>query len=98
MSIRKRWEGALRGEGAMADLAVFGAGRIGQVHALNAGTIPSVRIRYLVDPVEGAQRDSLAARLGADIVGEDAVFADSGIDGIVIASSTDTHAALLERA
>jgi myo-inositol 2-dehydrogenase/D-chiro-inositol 1-dehydrogenase len=51
----------------MIDLAVFGAGRIGQVHALNAAALPSVRLRYLVDPVAGAHRDDLAARVGARV-------------------------------
>lgn len=82
----------------MIDLAVFGAGRIGQVHALNAAALDSVRVRYLVDPVASTQRDDLAARLGAEIVEPDTVFADPGVAGIVIASSTDTHADLLERA
>ena len=82
----------------MTEIAVFGAGRIGQVHALNATALPSVRVRYLVDPVAGAQRDGLAERLGAEVVEPDAAFADPAIGGVVIASSTDTHAALLERA
>lgn len=82
----------------MINLAIFGAGRIGQVHALNAAASPATRVRYLVDPVAGDQRDGLAARLGAEVVEPDAVFADGAIDGIVIASSTDTHAELLERA
>lgn len=82
----------------MTELAIFGAGRIGQVHALNAAAQPSVRVRYLVDPVAGPQRDGLAARLGAELVGTDAVFDDPRIDAIVIASSTDSHADLLERA
>lgn len=82
----------------MLDLAIFGAGRIGQVHALNAAALPSVRVRYLVDPVPTPDRDALATRLGAEIVEADAAFTDPTIAGIVIASSTDTHAALLERA
>ena len=82
----------------MTELAVFGAGRIGQVHAINAAAIPSVRVRYLADPVAGDPRDSLAARIGAKVVDQETVFADPGVDGIVIASSTDSHAALLERA
>lgn len=82
----------------MTELAVFGAGRIGQVHALNLAAEPSVRVRYLVDPVAGPQRDTLAARLGAEIVEPDAAFADPRIDVVVIASSTDSHADLLERA
>ncbi|MBP7002705.1 inositol 2-dehydrogenase [Amaricoccus sp.] len=82
----------------MTDIAVFGAGRIGRVHALNAAAQPSLRVRYLVDPGAGAGRDDLAARLGAAVVEAGAVFADPAIAGVVIASSTDTHADLLERA
>ena len=85
-------------EGTMTEIAVFGAGCIGEVYALNAAALLSVRVRYLVDPVAGAQRDDLAKRFGAEIVDPDAVFADPAIGGVVIASSTDTHAVLLERA
>ncbi len=82
----------------MIDLAVFGAGRIGYVHALNVAAHPSVRLKYLVDPVESDQRSELAARTGATVVEPDAVFADPSVNGIVIASSTDTHAGLLLQA
>lgn len=82
----------------MAAIAVFGAGRIGRVHALNAAAQPSLRVRYLVDPVAGPDRDRLAAETGAEVVEADAVFADPAVRGVVIASSTDTHAALLEAA
>lgn len=82
----------------MIELAVFGAGRIGRVHALNAAATPSVRVKYLVDPVAGEPREALAGRIGAEVVEADAVFTDPDIDGIVIASSTDTHADLLGRA
>ncbi|TCU03643.1 oxidoreductase family protein [Rhizobium sullae] len=82
----------------MTDLAVFGAGRIGHVHALNAASLPSVRVKYLVDPVASEQRAGLAVRIGADIVSADTVFSDASVDGIVIASSTDTHAGLLLQA
>lgn len=79
----------------MIEIAVFGAGRIGQVHAVNAAAHPSVRVKYLVDPVESAGRAALAARIGANIVEAEAVFSDPAIAGVVIASSTDTHADLL---
>lgn len=82
----------------MTQLAVFGAGRIGQIHAINAAAIPSVRVRYLTDPVARKERDDLAARIGATVVDQETVFADPNVEGIVIASSTDSHAALLERA
>ncbi|PYE46317.1 myo-inositol 2-dehydrogenase [Rhizobium sp. PP-F2F-G20b] len=79
----------------MIHLAVFGAGRIGHVHATNAASLPSVGVRYLVDPIESEARSELAANVGADIVEAAQVFADPSVDGVVVASSTDTHAALL---
>ncbi len=79
----------------MTTLAVFGAGRIGRVHALNAAALPDVSVRYLVDPIAGPGRDDLAARLRAHVVEAEQVFADPSVDGVVIASSTDTHAALM---
>ena len=82
----------------MIDLAVFGAGRIGRVHALNAAALPSVRVKYLVDPVESSERAELAARIGAAIVAPETVFADPSVKGVVIASSTDTHADLVLQA
>lgn len=81
----------------MIELAIVGAGRIGRVHALNAAGHPGVRVRYLVDPVAG-ERDALGARLGAEVAEAETVFADPAIAGVVVASSTDTHAALLEGA
>ena len=82
----------------MIKLAVFGAGRIGYVHALNAAALPSVKLQYIVDPVPSAHLDDLAAKTGARIVDTDTVFADPSIDGVIIASSTDTHAELILKA
>ena len=79
----------------MIKLAVFGAGRIGYVHALNAASLPSVRLEYIVDPIPSAHLDDLASKTGARIVEADTVFADPSIDGVIIASSTDTHAELI---
>ena len=80
----------------MIRLAIFGAGRIGTVHALNAVSLPNVRIRWIVDPAPGAL--ALAETLGACIGSRDQALADPALDGVVIASSTDTHAALLQAA
>ena len=82
-------------ETGMTTLAVFGAGRIGRIHALNAAALSAVSVRYLVDPIASPGRDDLAARLRARVAEAEQVFADPSIDGIVIASSTDTHAALM---
>lgn len=82
----------------MIEFAVFGAGRIGQVHASNAAAHPSVRLKYIVDPLASDARSQLIAATGATLVDTDTVFADPEIKGIVVASSTDTHAELLLRA
>ncbi len=82
----------------MINLAVFGAGRIGHVHALNAAGMRSVRVKYLVDPVASDQAAFLAAQIGADIACAESVFSDTSVDGVIVASSTDTHAELLLRA
>lgn len=79
----------------MIKLAVFGAGRIGYVHALNAASLPSVRLEYIVDPIPSAHLDDLATKTGARVVEADTVFADPSIDGVIVASSTDTHAELI---
>ncbi|CAM4304725.1 inositol 2-dehydrogenase [Palleronia rufa] len=82
----------------MIKLACFGAGRIGQVHALNAAATLGATLSYIVDPVAGAHAEELATRTGASLTDADTVFADATVDGIIIASSTDSHAPLLLRA
>jgi len=77
----------------MLEIAQFGAGRIGQIHASNIAAMKDVRLRYVVDVnVEAAQK--LAARYGAKVVSEREAFADREVGAVLIASSTDTHARL----
>jgi myo-inositol 2-dehydrogenase/D-chiro-inositol 1-dehydrogenase len=81
----------------MIDAAIFGAGRIGRIHAGNLVQQPGVRLKYVVDP-DAAAAAALAAQHGAAATQADAVFADAAVKVVVIASSTDTHADLIERA
>ena len=62
----------------MLDFCVFGAGRIGKVHAPNIARHPKARLRYIVDPDLDAGR-ALAEPLGAEAVatGEAALADDS---------------------
>jgi myo-inositol 2-dehydrogenase/D-chiro-inositol 1-dehydrogenase len=77
----------------MLEIAQFGAGRIGQIHAANIAALKDARLRYVVDVnAEAAQK--LAARHGAEVVDPDKVFSDPKINAVLIASSTDTHARL----
>jgi myo-inositol 2-dehydrogenase/D-chiro-inositol 1-dehydrogenase len=81
----------------MIEAALFGAGRIGKIHAGNLARQPGAWLKYVVD-VNAAAAAELAARHGATVATVDAALADRAINAIVIASSTDTHAELLLRA
>jgi len=81
----------------MIDVAIFGAGRIGRIHAGNVVRQGGVRLRYVVDPDQAAAA-ALAAQHGAQVAQRDAVFADGAVRAVLIASSTDTHADFIERA
>lgn len=74
-------------------LAVFGVGRIGTVHARNAAGIDGVEIVHLVEPVGDCA--VLARELGASHSTPETALHDTSLDGILICSSTDTHADLL---
>ncbi|RKP52207.1 inositol 2-dehydrogenase [Trinickia fusca] len=82
--------------GAQIDVAVFGAGRIGRIHAANLARQRGVRLKYVVD-VDRAAASALAAQHGAQAVDADAALADGAVGATVICSSTDTHADLIER-
>jgi myo-inositol 2-dehydrogenase/D-chiro-inositol 1-dehydrogenase len=79
------------------NVAVFGAGRIGRIHATNLAALQGVRLKFVCDPV-AASAQALAAALGAEVSTPEAVFADETIDAVVIASPTDTHSDLIHRA
>lgn len=81
----------------MIEFCIFGAGRIGSIHADAAGSNPDVRIRYVVD-VNAAAAQTLGARHGAEICDAATALADPRVNAVIIASSTDTHADLIERA
>ncbi|HTP47251.1 MAG TPA: inositol 2-dehydrogenase [Casimicrobiaceae bacterium] len=81
----------------MTDVALFGAGRIGKIHAGNLVRQPGVALRYVVD-VNAAAAGELATRHGAKVGSADQVFGDKAVRAVVIGSSTDTHAALIQRA
>src|ERR1700722_17210104 len=80
----------------LMEVVVFGAGRIGKIHAGNLVRQPGVRLKYVSD-VNAQAGQELAARYGAQVAAIDTALADPAIDAVLIASSTDTHADLLLR-
>jgi myo-inositol 2-dehydrogenase / D-chiro-inositol 1-dehydrogenase len=81
----------------MIECALFGAGRIGQIHAGNIARLPGVKLKYVVD-VNRAAAIELAGKLRAEVRATEAALADEAIRAVIICSSTDTHADLIQRA
>jgi myo-inositol 2-dehydrogenase/D-chiro-inositol 1-dehydrogenase len=78
----------------MIDVAVFGAGRIGRIHAGNLARQAGARLKYVVDP-DAAAASELAARHGGAVATTTQALDDRGIGAVLICSSTDTHADLI---
>ncbi len=81
----------------MVRFALIGAGRIGRLHAANLAAEPRVRFTAVAD-VAAAAAEQVAAAHGASAVSVEAAIADPDIDAVLIASSTGSHADLIERA
>jgi myo-inositol 2-dehydrogenase/D-chiro-inositol 1-dehydrogenase len=74
----------------MFNVALFGAGRIGQIHARNAAAATGLNLKYIVDPNQAAA-DALAKSTGAAVVDADVAFGDAAISAVIIASATNAH-------
>ncbi len=79
----------------MLTFGQFGAGRMGQIHAKNLRAHPRAAINAIVD-VTATAAATLARQVGARTGTVDEILADPAIDAVIIASSTDTHAELIE--
>ena len=85
---------------SQVNVGIIGAGRIGRVHAENlAHRIPEARIAAVADVIEDAAR-KLASDYQIPSVYNDprAILDDKSIDAVLICSSSDTHAPLIEDA
>ena len=81
----------------MKNVAIFGAGRIGRIHASNLAALPGITLKYVCDPMAAAASE-LAQKHSAQVADMEAVFADPSVDVVAIASSTDSHSDLISRA
>jgi len=81
-------------EAKTLNVAVFGAGRIGRIHAANLARQSGVRLKYVID-VNREAAAALAAQHGAQVADVDGAFGDASIGATVICSSTDTHSELI---
>ena len=76
-------------------VALIGAGRIGRIHAENLTRSPGALLACVCDAdVSAAQ--ALAASCHSVVTSVEVALADPEVDALLIASSTDTHADLIE--
>lgn len=75
--------------------ALFGAGRIGKIHGGNVAARADCELLYVVDVYEPAAKE-LAAKYGAKVATVEEALGDTAVDAVIIGSSTDTHAYLIE--
>ncbi|MFW5796789.1 MAG: inositol 2-dehydrogenase, partial [Alkalispirochaeta sp.] len=80
----------------MVQVGLIGAGRIGKVHAIAIGANPKAQLKYVSD-VYAPAAEELAKNYGAEVASVDRIMDDPAIDLVMICSSTETHADLIER-
>jgi len=81
----------------MLNVGLLGAGRIAGVHATAITAHPGSRLAAVSD-INAEAAAKLAAAYGAEARTTDAILSDPKIDAVLIATSTDTHSDLIERA
>jgi myo-inositol 2-dehydrogenase / D-chiro-inositol 1-dehydrogenase len=82
----------------MLRIGLFGCGRIGRLHANNIAHHADAELAQVFDVHPPAARD-LAALHGCPVAGSIAEILENGaVDAVLIATSTDTHADLIEAA
>jgi len=79
----------------MLRFVLFGAGRIGRVHAASLARHPRTELAVVHDPVEASAREVAALYSATAARDADAILGDPGIDAVIIASPTPTHVDLL---
>ena len=69
----------------MTNVAIFGAGRIGKIHASNVARHPGVSLRHVVDVFPAAATE-LATQHGAKTTDTETAIGDPSVGAVVIAS------------
>jgi myo-inositol 2-dehydrogenase/D-chiro-inositol 1-dehydrogenase len=78
-------------------VALLGAGRAGQEHAKNLGSLPHVKVALVCDPdTSAAQNAAYSARAEGVTESFDAVFERRDIQAVIISTPTETHTGLIK--
>ena len=81
----------------MLKIGLLGAGRIGQVHAVNISRHDNSAL-VAVSDVYAPAAEALAGKYGTEVRSSGDIIGDDEIDAVLIATSTDTHSDLIEAA
>lgn len=81
----------------MLKVGLLGAGRIGQVHAVNIAAHKQSAL-VAVSDINAEAAKALAGKYDIEARSNEAIIADPAIDAVLIATSTDTHSDLIEAA
>jgi myo-inositol 2-dehydrogenase / D-chiro-inositol 1-dehydrogenase len=81
----------------MIRIGLVGAGRIGQIHGRNAATHRDAKLVAVADAI-AEPAHALAKATGAAMRSVEEVIAAKDVDAVMICTSTDTHADLIEQA
>ncbi len=92
----RRWRAGVE-EKNMLRTGLLGAGRIGRIHAANIAAHPGSQLVAVAD-VDVAAAQALANAHRAEACDAAQILEDPQIDAVLIATSTDTHAPLIEAA
>lgn len=82
----------------MINIAVLGCGRIGRMHAGNVAGHPGAELAAVYDVHGPSAADVAEIHSARAMATAEDVFAASGIDAVLVASTTDTHADYIEKA
>ena len=75
----------------MLNIAVIGAGRIGHVHAKTIAAHPRAELALVCDPFGDAAQKLAASHGARSCKDAEEVFADPGIDAVIVGSPTPLH-------
>ena len=82
----------------MVTIGLFGAGRIGKVHAINIAANSRAQLAYVYDP-DGAAAEAIVSSCGGRVAPSvQAVLEDKAVDAVLIGSPTATHVELITAA
>jgi len=78
----------------MHTFALFGCGRIGQIHGANVAANQKCHLKYVVDVYQPAA-EAAASKFNASVATIEDALADAEVDAVLICTATETHADLI---